>query len=522
MYATKNPLPNLCRFGIYNQLTTKPLMKPFLSLFLFLTIVLLTANAQNQPKTTKSPCEKASTLLAQARTAIEKKNYKTAINKIIAARINCPTKATDADNILLKLIENRNENAIVSEKTDATDKKNTDKDKIDKAVVIAQNAARIAALETEINAAKTERDAAFAVRKSQAQALRESDSMRSILQINLRVKDSLLTKTRTQLADAQQVKQKFQSGIMTKALRQWETKKGVGASKNSLERIDTLDLSYNMLSVLPDDVLRCKNLRSINLIGNKDLSVPATLAALQSMPLLTDIRLSATRTDSILPVHYTKITHLDMSGSEITTIMADIANFANLRQLDLGNNKLLSLPAEIGELKQLVVLNINDNRLTRLPNELGNLPLLKMLNLSNNKLADLPDALGKLPQLALLDLSNNKMVALNANILTAPRLTELNVSRNQLESLPAEIGKMPALQNLLLTQNHLTTLPTTISKIKKLQQIDLSQNMFGVFPEAVFNLKTLKKITLSGNTIKPEDIEKAKLKTAKRGLEIVF
>ena len=441
----------------------------------------------------------------------------------MAARINCPTKATDADNILLKLIENRAENTpatVATEKMDAA--KNTDKDKIDKAVVAAQNAARIAALETEINAAKTERDAAFAVRKSQAQALRESDSMRVVLQANLRIKDSLLTKTRTQLADAQQVKQKFQSGIMTKALRQWEAKKGVGASKNSLERIDTLDLSYNMLSVLPDEVLRCKNLRSINLIGNKDLSVPATLAALQAMPLLTDIRISTNRIDSILPVNYTKITHLDMSNSDVTTIMADIANFANLRQLDLSGNKLLTLPAEIGELKQLVVLNVNENRLTRLPNELGNLMNLKLLNLSNNKLADLPDALGKLPQLATLDLSNNKMVALNANVLLAPRLSDLNVSRNQLESLPAEIGKMPMLQHLLLTQNKLTTLPAAAAKMKRLQTIDLSQNLFGAFPEVLFNIKNLKQITLLGNTIKPEDVEKARLKTVKRGLEVVF
>jgi Leucine-rich repeat (LRR) protein len=502
-------------------------MKPFLSLCCILLSVAYFATAQNQPKTTKTPCEKAATQLAQARKEIEKKNYKTAISKLMNARINCPSKASDADNILLKLIENRSEtpekiaekpseNTAISGKTAADDKAA----KIDKAVQNIQNMARIAALETEINSAKTERDAALAVRRSQEKALCESDSLRVLAVANVRQKDSLLTKMRAQLADAQQIKQKFQSGIMTKALRQWEAKKGIGASKNTLEQIDTIDLSYNMLGSLPEEVLRCKNLRSINLIGNKELSVPAALTALQNLPLLTDIRISTARLDSILPVNYTKITHLDMSGNEITTIMADIANFSNLRQLDLSNNKMTNLPAEIGELKQLAVLNINENRISRLPAELGNLPLLKILNLSYNKLTDFPDALGKLPMLNNLDLSNNKIAILNQNIATASRLTILNLSRNQLESLPAELSKMPFLQHLLLTQNHLTTLPKELAKAKQLQTIDLSQNNFGTFPEAILSIKTLKKIITTNNAIKPEDLEKIKLKVAKRKIEI--
>lgn len=500
-------------------------MKTYLIFLCYITFA-TAVNAQNQPKPIKTSCEKAATQLLQARKEIDKKNYKAAITKIVNARINCPAKAADADNILLKLIENRNENADMltsnTTKTDKNDKTEANEKaaKIDKAVVAAQNAARIAALETEINAAKTERDAALAVRKTQAQALHESDSLRLTMQQNLRIKDSILTKTRSLLADAQQVKQKFQSGIMNKALRQWETKRGIGTSKNSLENIDTLDLSYNMLSALPDDVLRCKNLRSLNIIGNKDLSVPATLAALQALPLLTDIRISTPRIDSILPVHYQKITHLDMSANDITSIMADIANFANLRQLDLSSNKLTSLPAEIGELKQLIVLNINDNKISRLPAEIGNLPRLRLLNLSYNKLADCPDALGKLPQLTNLDLSNNKFVAINGNIATAPRLTDLNLSNNQLESLPIEIAKMPMLKNLKLTQNHLSALPKELAKAKQLRSLDLQKNMFALFPDVLFSIKTLQTVKIEGNPIKPEEMERVKPKIIKKKLEV--
>jgi hypothetical protein len=503
-------------------------MKPFF-IFLMCAAFATATNAQNQPKTTKTPCEKANTQLAQARKEIDKKNYKAAITKIVNARINCPAKAADADNILLKLIENRNENGAQDTQNTAANDKNDKNDKndaneraakIDKAVVLAQNTARIAALETEINTAKTERDAALAVRKSQAQALREADSLRTMAQQNLRIKDSILTKIRAQLADAQQIKQKFQSGIMTKALRQWETKKGIGSAKNSIENIDTLDLSYNMLAVLPEDVLRCKNLRSLNLIGNKDLSLPATLAALQALPLLTDIRISAIRIDSILPVHYEKITHLDMSGNEITSIMADIANFANLHQLDLSNNKLTTLPAEIGELKRLAVLNINDNRISRLPIELGNMPMLRLLNLSYNKLADFPDALGKLPQLTNLDLSHNKFVAINGNIATAVRLTDLNLSNNLLESLPMEIAKAPMLRNLVLFQNKLTELPKEMAKAKQLQTIDLRKNMLSVFPDVLLNIKTLKTVKLAVTELKSTEMARVQAKISKKKITI--
>ena len=72
------------------------------------------------------------------------------------------------------------------------------------------------------------------------------------------------------------------------------------------------------------------------------------------------------------------------------------------------------------------------------------------------------------------------------------------------------------------TAKELSTLPKEIAKTKRLQQIDLAQNLFAAFPETLLSIKSIKKINLFDNTIPAQEIEKIKVKTAKRAIVIGF
>jgi hypothetical protein len=123
-----------------------------------------------------------------------------------------------------------------------------------------------------------------------------------------------------------------------------------------------LDLSYQKLDMLPNEVFQHAQLKILSLRNNK-------------------------------------ITHLSDSIGLLT----------QLQCLDLGNNQLKQLPTEFGKLTQLKYLNLNNNQLQDLPNEFGNLINLQFLHLNYNKLIKCPIALDSLIQLQDLEFNSNKI-----------------------------------------------------------------------------------------------------------------
>jgi len=76
---------------------------------------------------------------------------------------------------------------------------------------------------------------------------------------------------------------------------------------------------------------------------------------------------------------------LNVSGNKLTgAIQAEIRHLSNLRVLNASHNQMTGVPAEIGQLEKLETLDLSYNQLTGLPYELGNLKNLKTLNISGN------------------------------------------------------------------------------------------------------------------------------------------
>lgn len=169
--------------------------------------------------------------------------------------------------------------------------------------------------------------------------------------------------------------------------------------------------------------------------------------------------------DLIREAQKNKITALNLSFKNLTSLPPEISKLKNLTELDISRNQLTTLPPEISELKNLTELDISENQLTTLPPEISELKNLTKLNIYDNQLTSLP------PEISELE-----------------NLTELYISRNQLTSLPPEVSELTNLTELQISKNQLTTLPPEISKLKNLTNFDISRNQLTTLPPEILDL----------------------------------
>ncbi len=195
-------------------------------------------------------------------------------------------------------------------------------------------------------------------------------------------------------------------------------------------------------------------------------------------PILTTIPLTS------------RLTDLNLSNNQLSSLPSEISYLENLNGLDLHNNQLSSLPFQFGSLKKLCYLNLSKNHFVTLPSLIGNLENLSELFLAHNKLSSLPRKIGNLKQLFQLDLKSNRLRTLPKTIGNLTNLDKLNLQDNLLTSLPQQIGNLN-LYDLYLAHNQLTTLPETIQTLSRLNTLDLRHNAFQTFPPPISYLLSL-------------------------------
>ena len=123
----------------------------------------------------------------------------------------------------------------------------------------------------------------------------------------------------------------------------------------------SLDVSFNQLQTLPDEISALTFLKELNCSCNKLLTLPKTIASMEY-----------------------------------------------LREIKANGNCINALPVEIGNCKALEVLNLSENVLTCIPDALAGCRGLHTLLLQNNDLPRLPLSLAALAgTIQQLDVSNN-------------------------------------------------------------------------------------------------------------------
>lgn len=103
---------------------------------------------------------------------------------------------------------------------------------------------------------------------------------------------------------------------------------------------------------------------------------------------------------------------LDLSMSELSVVpVREIAALKKVTDLDLSSNQITSLPDDFCTLKNLVKLDLSSNKLRSLPEQFGKLENLQHLDLYKNSLETLPISFVHLKQLRWLDVKDNPLDA---------------------------------------------------------------------------------------------------------------
>ncbi|RLN95717.1 hypothetical protein BBJ28_00005315 [Nothophytophthora sp. Chile5] len=301
----------------------------------------------------------------------------------------------------------------------------------------------------------------------------------------------------------------------------------------------TLDLSFNQLKVLSDEIGALTKLETLKLSHNGLQALPETLGGLTSLQTL------------------------DVTHNSLVTLPGSVGELHNLETLLLSHNQLQSLPVEMGTLNRLnwleldenprlvtlagffrslssiarfqaskcglvafealdflkdapvETLNLSQNAFTSFPlllghsamqdtlldlqlagNNLTQVPLavllyctqLTRLNLSSNALRSLPTEIAHLRRLEALDLGFNALLELPDELTQLPQLAELSCAHNQLQRLPLRLGKLAKLTSLNVESNRLSRLPTSTMELSTLKALYASDNLLTKAPPAVQRL----------------------------------
>jgi tRNA A-37 threonylcarbamoyl transferase component Bud32 len=148
------------------------------------------------------------------------------------------------------------------------------------------------------------------------------------------------------------------------------------------ETLEYLDLSDNLLTDLPDDFSKLKNLKTFFAQRNNFTVFPIILSKL---PVLSMIGFKANQIHTVPEKAFPPM----------------------LRWLILTDNKIKKLPKSIGDCSLLQKLPLAGNLIEELPKEMSNCVNLELLRISANKLKLIPSWLFELPKLSWVAFGGN-------------------------------------------------------------------------------------------------------------------
>ena len=259
---------------------------------------------------------------------------------------------------------------------------------------------------------------------------------------------------------------------------------------HGLQRIQSVDLSRNMLTSLPENLFRgLTSLLRIDLSKNRMSVLNLTLfhGLLNIKEIyLNDNDLSYIEDGLFNTLHKLEVLRLD--SNKIKSIGRNLfSSHSSLREPHLQNNDLASLPKNLSQgLTSLLHVNLSNNRISVINQTLfHDLINVKRIYLNDNNLSYIDGLFNTLDNLEVLQLDSNKIKTIGGN-----------------QFLPSS-----SLRELHLQNNNLTSLPSWIFYLKKIEKLDLSSNRITLLDLTWFNRTDLdqflnaSKIMLAGNPL---------------------
>lgn len=334
---------------------------------------------------------------------------------------------------------------------------------------------------------------------------------------------------------------------------EWTDKKlRARLAKNTSNR---LELHLLMLPGLPDTVFDIAEIESLKLEQLKNVTIPASVAKLDSLQELSLIycpaklqlpalnhlkenlkvlRLAFANLEEVPLWMYTLqgLEELHLNGpltnevsrsatleslrdlralrvltlrSELTKIPPSIVDVAlQLQRLCIYNeNVKLQAFSSLKKLTNIVSLELVGCELERIPSAVFSLSSLQELDLRENKLTTVEEILSlqHCQRLTTLRLWHNKITYLPDHISKLHSLETLDVSWNKLRKLPSRLFYCTKLRHLDVSHNQLTSLPPEVGILQSLQFFSAAFNSLETLPDELFSCKRLKTLALGNNCL---------------------
>ncbi|CAN6561041.1 unnamed protein product [Malus baccata var. baccata] len=258
----------------------------------------------------------------------------------------------------------------------------------------------------------------------------------------------------------------------------------------SLNSLEILDLSYNLLSGELPLSLTSSNIRTLDLSSNR-FHGPIPSSFFMHAWKLTSFNVSNNAFSRYIPssicLHSNPLIRvLDFSSNQFSgNINRGFGRCSELQIFRAGHNNLSGLlPEDIYNATKLEEVAVPLNSLYGgISDKIVNLTNLAILDLSFNQLSGaLPLRLGKLSRLKIIILDFNDLRGpLPQSLMNCTSLVELRLARNNLEG---DITKL------------------NFSKLVQLTKLDLSMNEFtGKLPMSLYSCRSLKAIRLGPNNL---------------------
>ncbi|XP_046338390.2 leucine-rich repeats and immunoglobulin-like domains protein 2 [Haliotis rufescens] len=281
----------------------------------------------------------------------------------------------------------------------------------------------------------------------------------------------------------------------------FDTSKPIITSNTTKVNLQFLDLSYNNLTELPDNLLdSILSVDEVDLQHNQFELFPAFLTT-KNITVLTLSHNLLTTLDSHALNEKSTVRTLDMSNNRISSFHVSENHTLQLDMLRLDHNRITHVPDTIW--KAAGSLNLSYNNISSLPKIIGS--HIKYLILEGNQLQEIgPDTFSELQYLDELYLGNNQLVKLTANsFYGAWALTEISLEENELKTIEGGIfKKLQNLLNLNLAKNKIEAIPkgTFDGLEESIHRLSLGQNRIShISPTAFASLQNLRFLDLSDN-----------------------
>jgi Leucine-rich repeat (LRR) protein len=287
--------------------------------------------------------------------------------------------------------------------------------------------------------------------------------------------------------------------------------------------LESLDLSNNMLEVLPRQILELAELRELKLSNN-------LLRSGVNVDLLGLTRLRVLELDGnpklsrdigpLLLCHITAARSLVLSGLNLSELTGEVlSHCAHVEEIALNDNMLSfeSLKPVFG-LTNLTCLWLHTNQITSFCDVP---PSVEKLQLSSNKLKALPSKMGQnLREVCIciffffekkkqIWLENNNLTQLHVESI-GPSVRRLWLDNNQISSIIPDVGADVRLDCLSVKNNVLTEVPSVF--ITSLTRLWLDGNLISHLPAAFSTMVNLVCLSLSENPLREFPVQIASLK----------